>query len=206
MRLAVNQEDVGSTPTVPADEGSLLCCIVTIMQCVFCERSFENGMKLGGHLTWCSKNPKRIESAAKIAERQKGRTLSEQHRFNITKTVNAKIDQGQWHNSFARCRKQTYKGSIFDGKWEVMLAMWFDEHSIAWIRNQLSFEYELEGKRRKYIPDFYLPDIECYVEVKGWRTEKDIAKWSQFQKSLIVLSGRDLQALGLKITVKKDWK
>lgn len=45
-----------------------------------------------------------------------------------------------------------------------------------------------------------------YVEVKGWKTSKDEAKWAAFPRTLIVLSGTDLQKLGLDISVRKDWK
>lgn len=137
---------------------------------------------------------------------RRGRKLSDEHRASITKTVNDKIERKTWHNSFARCRRQTYKGIMFDGMWEVMLAMWFDEHNVLWSRNHDAFPYTFEGKQRKYIPDFYLRDIDCYVEVKGWRTDKDLAKWSQFEKRLLVVSGSDLQMLGLDVQVKKDWK
>jgi len=84
--------------------------------------------------------------------------------------------------------------------------MWFDENHIGWIRNKKSFPYVLDSKTRRYTPDFFLPHINCYVEVKGWKTPKDEPKWSQFTGNLVVLSGSDLQSLGLDIEVRKDWK
>ena len=96
-------------------------------------------------------------------------------------------------------------GESFDGTWEVKLAMWFNMNQINWQRNKRKFSYNFD-KLRYYVPDFFLPDIECYVEVKGWKTPKDEAKWLQFPEKLVVLSGSDLQSLGLDITVRKDWK
>jgi hypothetical protein len=160
---------------------------------------------LGGHTIRCASNPKRQELIDKIAQNQVGKSLSQKHRDALSETILKRIQAGTWHNSFARCRRHFYKEQSFDGSWEVFLAKWFDEHSIDWVRNQEKFPYVLD-KQRSYVPDFYLPDIDCYVEVKGWKTPKDEAKWSQFPRRLVVLSGSDLQALGLPITVRKDWK
>lgn len=128
--------------------------------------------------------------------------LAKQSR-TMTSIVNAKLDAGTWHNSFARARKQTYAGQSFDGMWEVHLAKWFDQNDIKWERNKLTFPYTYD-KPRKYIPDFYLPNIDCFVEVKGWKTAKDEAKWKAFPRNLIVLSGHELKTLGLPVQVKKQ--
>ena len=123
----------------------------------------------------------------------------------LVEVINRKIQYGTWHNSFARSRKHIYKGESFDGRWEVKLAIWFDENSISWIRNKRNFPYVFD-KPRRYTPDFFFPHINCYVEVKGWKTSKDEAKWQQFTDKLIVLSGSDLQSLGIDVEVRKDWK
>lgn len=83
--------------------------------------------------------------------------------------------------------------------------MWFDSNSIEWVRNKKSFPYTLDRERR-YTPDFFLPNVGCYVEVKGWTTPKDEAKWRDFPKELplLILRGEDLVNLGLDIEVKKQ--
>jgi PAB1-binding protein PBP1 len=50
-------------------------------------------------------------------------------------------------------------------------------------------------KNRKYTPDFYLTESDEYIEIKGYKTEKDKAKWSQFPKNkkLIVLTASELK-------------
>lgn len=125
--------------------------------------------------------------------------------LRASRTIEEKIRKGSWHNSFARSKKQTYKGESFDGMWEVKLATWFDDQGISWRRNKESFSYEFD-KPRRYTPDFFLPDVGCFVEVKGWTTEKDIAKWSQFpkDKQLLILTGVELKALGLDVQVRKQ--
>lgn len=175
------------------------------MKCSYCQLPFEDGRKLGGHITWCRNNPNRAATASKITQGLLGKKLSTAVKKKISSTINEKLSNGLWHNSFARSRRQTYAGQPFDGKWEMYLAQWFDVHEISWIRNVKTFPYTYD-KPRQYTPDFYLPDIDCYIEVKGWKTPKDEAKWSQFSERLLVLAGSDLLALGLPITVSKDWK
>ncbi len=56
-----------------------------------------------------------------------------------------------------------YKGYRFRSRNEARWAVFFDHMKLKW-------EYEYEGYRLSnrvcYLPDFYLPDLECYVEVK----------------------------------------
>ena len=64
-----------------------------------------------------------------------------------------------------------------DSSWEVACAEKLDELGIKWTRDSsLKLEYRTEKlKLRNYIPDFYLPEYDIYLEVKGYWT--DAAKW-----------------------------
>jgi hypothetical protein len=56
-----------------------------------------------------------------------------------------------------------YSGLLFRSKLEARHAMFFDKYLIKW-------EYEphyMEGVGQSYLPDFYLPEIKIYFEVKG---------------------------------------
>lgn len=70
-------------------------------------------------------------------------------------------------------------GSIvsMDSSWEVACAIKLDDLKIEWIRDPaMKLEYRNSRLRLKnYIPDFYLPDYDIYLEVKGYWT--DTAKW-----------------------------
>jgi len=60
-----------------------------------------------------------------------------------------------------------------DSTWEVALAQRLDALGIRWIRNpSIKLKYTTRGRRaRNYIPDFYLPEHDVYVEVKGYWTD-----------------------------------
>ena len=51
------------------------------------------------------------------------------------------------------------------------------------------------NSQRYYTPDFYLPDEDIYIEIKGYKTIKDEAKWSQFpiDKRLKVLFDKGIR-------------
>ena len=66
-----------------------------------------------------------------------------------------------------------YKGVWLDSTWELALAQKLDELSISWERDtgRHRFAYvDASGKTRLYFPDFFLPELGCYVEVKGFWT------------------------------------
>jgi hypothetical protein len=58
-----------------------------------------------------------------------------------------------------------YKGYLFRSRLEARWAVFFDELAIDWKYEQEG--YEVDGHR--YLPDFWLPEEEVWVEVKGDR-------------------------------------
>jgi len=91
-----------------------------------------------------------------------------------------------------------YNGNYFRSRMEARWAVFFDACGIK-------YEYEPEGfdlgNGFKYLPDFYLPQFFCYVEVKpqeyiytnedSVRKHPDYKKWELFskEKELILLFG-----------------
>lgn len=67
---------------------------------------------------------------------------------------------------------ETYNGIQFRSKLEADWARFFDRHRIK-------YAYESEGFDLNglwYLPDFYLPEIKTFVEVKGALDDKDETK------------------------------
>jgi len=60
-----------------------------------------------------------------------------------------------------------------DSTWEAALARKLDDLKIRWVRDRsLRLGYLTRGRRKRvYIPDFYLPDHDLYIEVKGYWTD-----------------------------------
>lgn len=66
-----------------------------------------------------------------------------------------------------------YKGFRFRSRQEARWAVFFDFLDVPW-------EYEIEGyelSSGRYLPDFWLPELDCFFEVKGSQpSESDIKK------------------------------
>ena len=167
--------------------------------CRFCGKKFDKDGQVGGHQVWCTKNPKRKTSAKKLAKSQTGKKHTQKTKTKLQGIANKKVKNGTWHSSFSRCRTYKYKGESLYGTWELRYAKYLDEKGIKWRRPAERFAYRFEDRTRYYIPDFYLSETSTYIEIKGYETEKDRAKWRDFPSDLKhqVLKGCDLVKMGI---------
>jgi rubredoxin len=142
--------------------------------------------------------PRLTESARKkisLQNKKRTREWRIENGKKVSATIHEKVARGEWHTSLAKRMHYSYNGVDLHGKWELAYAMFLDRKEITWKRCKDRFAYEFEGKSRFYTPDFYLPKTKEYVEIKGYKTKKDEAKWSQFPHTLLVLRGRELKLL-----------
>lgn len=69
--------------------------------------------------------------------------------------------------------RSVYNGYQMDSGAERIFAQTLDKYNIVWIKNDKNvnkyFECEIDGKKRRYYPDFFLPDYNMWVEIKGQR-------------------------------------
>jgi hypothetical protein len=127
----------------------------------------------------------------------KGRVWSEErkqkHSDAMKKTV-ASNPESYSSGNRGRVKRIEFDGKSFQGKWELYFYQWCLRNNVKVDKCNEWFEYEWNGTR-KYFPDFILLDHECYVEVKGYKTDRDDAKWNQFKKKLIVVEKNDIPKL-----------
>lgn len=140
------------------------------------------------------------ETRLKISKVWKGRKHSEESRRKISegmqKIVREKPDSYSSSNVNGRVKKVEYNGILLDSQWEVDLAIWLDQNGIIWERPNKGFEYVYEDKKHIYYPDFYLPQLDVYVEVKGFEREKDKYKWEALN-NLIVIKSKEIEDIHL---------
>ena len=79
-------------------------------------------------------------------------------------------------NSGGRCKWFTVDGRKVQGTWERDFALLLEKNNIEWIRPNVPFVYEMEGKIKRYTPDFYLVKYDIFIEVKGWWWRNDKEK------------------------------
>lgn len=97
-------------------------------------------------------------------------------------------------NVCGRVKIVEYNGTKFHGQWEVEFAKWLDSKGIVWERPSEPFKYFWKDRWHLYFPDFFLPEKNLYVEVKGYETERDRCKWSVIP-NLLTIKLNDLKII-----------
>lgn len=112
-------------------------------------------------------------------------------REKIRNKINERYSAG-WESTAGRCLKYDYNSPIagkikIDGTWELSVAKYFDKLGLTWYRNKKRFPYvKPGGKKATYQPDFFIADWDTFLEVKGYETDLDRCKWSQFKEPLLI--------------------
>jgi hypothetical protein len=195
-----------------------------MLLCQYCSKECKNKNSHTNHQRLCAKNPNRNASnliayhEKEIGPWNKGKSLhydvgtkgkpgtflgklhSEETKKAMSKSRKALYESG-WECSAGRCLKYNYISPIagdikVDGSWELRFCEFADKKQLKWKRNKKRFSYiKSDGKESTYQPDFYLEDYKCYIEVKGYETDLDKVKWSQFPEKLIVLRKKEIGGL-----------
>jgi len=132
----------------------------------------------------------------------KGKTHTVAYKVRMSDLIKSRYEDG-WQPKAGRCKKIKYESSIagsisVDGTWELATAKYLDTLGVQWIRNTKRFDYVDDvGVSRKYTPDFYVKDWSSYLEVKGYETDLDRAKWRGFPEKLIIWKERELRNLNI---------
>ena len=71
-----------------------------------------------------------------------------------------------------------YKNILMHSSWEVVYATYLDKQNIKWLYESKTFNL---GKCT-YTPDFYLPESDTYIEVKGYWRDDAKKKFKMFKK------------------------
>lgn len=158
------------------------------------QRSWNSGLSGDSRCKTATPDARlKMSVAAKVRNQNESEITKQKRKDTIAK----KVINKEWHTSLARHMHIEYNGIDLHGSWELAYVKYLDRAQIAWQRNTESFAYFYDGKERRYTPDFYLPATDEYIEIKGYKTSKDDAKWSQFPKSktLRILMHNDLKQL-----------
>lgn len=87
--------------------------------------------------------------------------------------------------------QNTYRGITYRSLWETYVAK---------LLLYAGLEFQFEPRRfyltpkLSYLPDFYIPELSAYIEVKGWLREKDKVRMSLFKTKVtgrLIYMGKD---------------
>lgn len=139
----------------------------------------------------------RLEKSSKSAKRYWSSLTKEQiEQFGakISKKLKGNPKAGGYRKNTGRGKKGWYKGFRSDSSWELAYIIYNLEHCIMFKRNVDRFEYLKNSVKCHYTPDFILEDG-TYIEIKGYYTELDRIKHSQFEGSLLVLQKKEMSPI-----------
>jgi hypothetical protein len=129
--------------------------------------------------------------AAKISHLKSPRIHTAEFKEKQRNRILKRYEDG-WMPKAGRCKKIKYESPVaglisVDGTWELAVAKYLDKLKYNWRRNTKRFQYiNLQGKISHYTPDFYVEELGGYLEVKGYETELDRCKWTQFKEKLTI--------------------
>lgn len=196
-----------------------------MLSCKFCSKLCTNKNSLSNHERLCTENkdrkyvsnklgkpggnqytkgtatPLSAETRKKLSEASKKQVWSadrrQKHSISMKKAVLNNPESYTSKNVCGRVKIEDYNGEKFHGKWELDTAKWLDSFNIKWERKVQPFNYFWNNTWHLYFPDFYLPELKCFLEIKGYTTDRDICKWSAVP-SLVVFKKLEIQL------IKKD--
>jgi len=199
--------------------------------CKVCSREFSSKASFGAHMSWHSSGSrpnlvKHLEEARQnidqsyrmkcVREAQdllyfdpewldkKNKNISEGHKRS-KKAALQRHERSQ-KGAAAKMRTQlryVYDGVKFRSTYEVRFAYVLDMLEIDWDYEPCRFVYSISNSEgyKNYTPDFYLPELDIYVEVSGCmpnsKAEKLVAVCNQNEILLLVVDGLVLGNLGL---------
>lgn len=97
-------------------------------------------------------------------------------------------------------KRLKYKDVFMRSTWETKFAQFLSLSGHNWIYEPKRFYFN----DCTYCPDFYIPDFDCYIEIKGWwrpNTKKrfDLFKQNYPNENIKVLMQKDLRKIGIQV-------
>jgi hypothetical protein len=136
------------------------------------------------------------ETKRKIKEAKKDYKPSAETKAKIKESmqriVKERPESYSWGNISHRISRyesiDSFGNSVqLQGSWEKLVSDCFSQCKIKWLRKiQKGFSYFWNNSNHLYFPDFYLPDYDLYVEVKGKELDRDICKYQALQNLWIL--------------------
>lgn len=84
--------------------------------------------------------------------------------------------------------------------WEYLVAKHLDETGKKWQYEPMSFPVTIavdgKDKNTSYVPDFYIVDDDCYLEVKGW--------WRNIGSKEKIEEAKKVYGINVKMIMKKE--
>ncbi len=168
-----------------------------------------------GHEAWNKGKTLSEEQKRKMSESHRGEIWSKQRRENLSKTIKGRGLSVEWRKKISIANKgqipssktchgnggyyeSPYQGKIYlRSSYELAYAQYLNLIGEVWFYEIQTFDLG----NTTYTPDFYLPRLEKFIEIKGYMSPETQSKISKFREEyphehLEVLFKDDLNKLG----------
>lgn len=98
---------------------------------------------------------------------------------------------GGYREGSGRSKSGYYKGFFCGSTYELVYYIYCKDHNINIERNEKRFEYEHDGEKHTYLPDFRTD--EGLVEIKGYHTSLVNVKMSVVDEPIRILYAKDIE-------------
>lgn len=183
--------------------------------CKYCGGTFNGGRQRAGHESRCSMNPtpnKGYAGPITCEEKQRASIISRaankkywtperraEQSVRMKQIVLQNPDSYSKSNVSGRVKMydihDTNGPTKVKGTWELQVAQTLNTHNVRWTNTITPIPYMWNNTWHMYFPDFLLLDTGILIEVKGYETERDAAKWKSVQGPLIVIRKLDMISL-----------
>lgn len=145
------------------------------------------------------------ETRTKISNANKNKIWTNEQKLNLSLAmIEATIKYPESYSANNVCGRtklievEDSFGNIVkvNGGWEKLVADYLNVNNIKWTNKiEEKIYYYWNGLNRIYYPDFYLPDYNKYIEVKGYQRERDLIKWEVIKNRLIIIKQKEINEI-----------
>jgi hypothetical protein len=144
------------------------------------------------YVSFCCVCSKLTKFSRKLTCSSKCTSLRRSSAIKIRLRTGRKFTKAGWYDS-------PTAGKVYlESSWEFEVAKSLDDNKIDWVRPKY-LKYWLDGKRRMYYPDFYLPLFDCYLDPKN-----DYVRSLDERKLNAVLAEHEIKLILLN-KLQLDW-
>jgi hypothetical protein len=156
------------------------------LTCCYCHKIYHTIQGYKGHMFRAHtkegkrvgrKAIRRLKQLIREGKLNKRTSVGYKHTKDAKDRISAKRVEQLNANAFysKRC---VYRGITLDSSFEFRLAKSMSKSKIKWLRPK-SIKYKDRGQTRRYLPDFYLPQFDVYLDTKNdYLIKKDKRKLS----------------------------
>ena len=130
-------------------------------------------------------------------------------------TLNPMKNQANPYSRTKSGKREDLNNTFFRSAWEANIARYYNFIGVKWQFEPKTFIFKnIKRGSVSYTPDFYLPEEDKWVEVKGWMDNKSKTKLKRFEKyypeeykKLILITEKEYKEIKNKVSsFIKNWE